>query len=500
MGPAVSLWGISGVSADSHAASSTSNTQVGLAAENGIIRMHHADEAKQPAGVIGDSETFSKTAASYKWTGDTQSALCAHNAKVASDASLHHIAHIWNTIPLLLDFPVTDTSTSASTHSPQKKHAPVLPFLVLTELPPSPKLTASETAALLAVPSLAPEDDDGEFELLKDLEAALPMLAQFRAALVPDQGQNAGSAQGAALGHQARGASPAFFEELGEHADLLDDTLDGLMAHTDDTWVSPKLFRSDSSFLPQDAVVPFPELDFSALENPSPLAGPSSASGPPTRNRRGPLSKQPMTPHTPRTPSQVESASSPGTRPLALSATALALAAVVDLPQSQTEQLGFSDTLRDILELLAELGDVQSCTMICAVVGLQNLPPSIPVRRVEQWWLEYVELLYRMRIYPTAAALIRSCPIASVAALSQTSTTMHTNCGGCSKPLIDSGWYCEKCKALAAPCPVCDLPVRGMYSWCQGCGHGGHAAHIQQWFSKNRQCPFPGCAHTCIDS
>jgi hypothetical protein len=41
-------------------------------------------------------------------------------------------------------------------------------------------------------------------------------------------------------------------------------------------------------------------------------------------------------------------------------------------------------------------------------------------------------------------------------------------------------------------------PVKGMYAWCQGCGHGGHLAHLRDWFVVQGQklCP-SGCSHVC---
>lgn len=40
-------------------------------------------------------------------------------------------------------------------------------------------------------------------------------------------------------------------------------------------------------------------------------------------------------------------------------------------------------------------------------------------------------------------------------------------------------------------------PVRGVYVWCPGCSHGGHVAHMQEWFGQgNRECP-TGCGHAC---
>lgn len=40
------------------------------------------------------------------------------------------------------------------------------------------------------------------------------------------------------------------------------------------------------------------------------------------------------------------------------------------------------------------------------------------------------------------------------------------------------------------------LMVKGPNVWCQGCGHGGHLIHMQEWFSKHIWCP-AGCGHMC---
>lgn len=40
-------------------------------------------------------------------------------------------------------------------------------------------------------------------------------------------------------------------------------------------------------------------------------------------------------------------------------------------------------------------------------------------------------------------------------------------------------------------------PVKGLYVWCQGCGHGGHLQHLKDWFDGNSLCPTAGCGHIC---
>ena len=56
-------------------------------------------------------------------------------------------------------------------------------------------------------------------------------------------------------------------------------------------------------------------------------------------------------------------------------------------------------------------------------------------------------------------------------------------CGGCTRPI--------------STCSLCLLPVKGLYLWCQGCGHGGHLGHMTSWFADiSTLCP-TGCMHVC---
>lgn len=56
---------------------------------------------------------------------------------------------------------------------------------------------------------------------------------------------------------------------------------------------------------------------------------------------------------------------------------------------------------------------------------------------------------------------------------------------------------CQDCHSALSTCAVCLQPVRGVYAWCQGCGHGGHLEHMLEWFSQHSSlCP-TGCMHVC---
>merc|ERR1712232_805146 len=41
------------------------------------------------------------------------------------------------------------------------------------------------------------------------------------------------------------------------------------------------------------------------------------------------------------------------------------------------------------------------------------------------------------------------------------------------------------------------LEVDSWVAWCQSCRHGGHVAHLEEWFSKHVKCPVAGCHCQC---
>ena len=59
------------------------------------------------------------------------------------------------------------------------------------------------------------------------------------------------------------------------------------------------------------------------------------------------------------------------------------------------------------------------------------------------------------------------------------------------------GSMCTNCLRNQARCALCQLPANGLFIWCQVCSHGGHQAHISDWFKNNNLCPV-GCGHQCI--
>ena len=77
---------------------------------------------------------------------------------------------------------------------------------------------------------------------------------------------------------------------------------------------------------------------------------------------------------------------------------------------------------------------------------------------------------------------------------------MASDCPSCGEKQI-TGVQCKTaaCRAIVMKCAVCRLSVRGLASWCDKCGHGGHFQHWAEWFGAKwgkQKCP-TGCGCRC---
>ncbi|KAH1017458.1 GATOR complex protein WDR24 isoform X1 [Dendroctonus ponderosae] len=157
-----------------------------------------------------------------------------------------------------------------------------------------------------------------------------------------------------------------------------------------------------------------------------------------------------------------------------------------------------SSIVIETLHHYASLGDVQTVASILIVLGesrkyLTGLSETLQ----EHWLLGYIERLSRYKLWNITNQVIKLSWLPNVSQLNQQSTTMHTNCGKCTKPLQRVGWLCDRCHTPEyGLCSICHQVVRGLYVWCQGCSHGGHIVHMKQWLAQKRVCP-TGCGHMC---
>jgi WD40 repeat protein len=183
------------------------------------------------------------------------------------------------------------------------------------------------------------------------------------------------------------------------------------------------------------------------------------------------------------------------------------------------------------LKLAADSGDVQLGVSVVQVMG-PRARAMVSSRRLERWVESYAELLHRLQLWGPASTILARSKIQSLQRVNMTSTTMHVLCARCSKDLpappqppaappprdpessdeeaetpppreehpdfaFAGPQICHKCNKSPPLCALCQLPVTGLYVWCQGCGHGGHLDHMRDWFTTvSPLCP-SGCGHSC---
>jgi len=69
-------------------------------------------------------------------------------------------------------------------------------------------------------------------------------------------------------------------------------------------------------------------------------------------------------------------------------------------------------------------------------------------------------------------------------------------CPRCNRPASPDTNTCSKCNDYAFRCAICTNAVRGFFTVCMACGHGGHENHLRKWFEENTVCP-SGCGCSC---
>ncbi|KAN0024868.1 hypothetical protein ACTFIV_009277 [Dictyostelium citrinum] len=167
------------------------------------------------------------------------------------------------------------------------------------------------------------------------------------------------------------------------------------------------------------------------------------------------------------------------------------------IPCFEFEEFNFQPIITDMLEACIEKGDVQTCVFIVLILG-RYIDLNIEKHRLTNWFGSYIELLQRYKMWSLALEVMKYCDDQIINQASKRHTTLISACSSCGKSIPQNSIICEKCNKASSKCSICRLPVKGMWVWCQGCGHGGHLEHMKSWFiDKNQKsCP-TGCTHIC---
>ena len=202
------------------------------------------------------------------------------------------------------------------------------------------------------------------------------------------------------------------------------------------------------------------------------------------------------------------------------------------LPQGKPSALDFVlwPTLLNLLLERANLGDVQTCVVLCEIMAIvvtenSNVTSRIPgleLQLIREWYMSYIEILQQHGLFQVATELISTCQDPVINSLNRTSTTFHESCAFCGKALqgvtthqdydnaedsksterpvvLAAQRACGNCRNKVGLCFLCQTPVQDLFVWCAGCGHGGHLEHAIDWFGDefgNEYCP-TGCGHKC---
>ena len=177
---------------------------------------------------------------------------------------------------------------------------------------------------------------------------------------------------------------------------------------------------------------------------------------------------------------------------------------------------------------LERLSDVQ-LPSILALHLITFFPFLFPELQTSAYLLSYHQQLLSLQLYSPAAEFRKACelPFPDVTAQVVGAGTADWYCRNCNKPVKgESRGICRRCEQQWGPCPICQTTVvhtlatsyevkapdvkgpsqgdlLGLWTWCQGCGHGGHSGCLASWFADTSicegTCPVVGCGHDCVE-
>ncbi len=108
--------------------------------------------------------------------------------------------------------------------------------------------------------------------------------------------------------------------------------------------------------------------------------------------------------------------------------------------------------IMDLMDYYSELGDVQMNVFI--IHTLKNVI-VFPEERVELYTRSYIDLLYRLELWPEATNIINSSALESIRAINGESTALHRSCHTCSTDISltsRTSLRCESCKNPISQC------------------------------------------------
>ncbi|XP_022079765.1 GATOR complex protein WDR24-like [Acanthaster planci] len=389
------------------------------------------------------SDLFLACAQRFQLTGRPFPELCEHNAKVSRELGRYQVAQTWNMLKLMYSDNPMAKPAIAQPESLKQTDAERVPELSVT---PQPNDNTVESAA-------GQTDDDSA---LSDSELDG---GHTPAALKARDRSRDGSHTAADFffGEQVR------VDGEGEVDEIYDEELSTLSM---DAWTLP-----NEAFSQRHEIV--------------------DTYRPPSPDQSQQYKPNTVTPAIELLDTEPDSLGNQ-----LLVAPAIIPSVAKELPFNQLSAK-FTPIVADMLAFYANQGDVQMAVSALIVLG-DRIRDKISLDDQEQWFMSYIDLLTRFKLWCIASEVTKLSNHSNVSSINQQSTTVYTKCNHCSGQLDQYSWACQRpnCRKLTNTCSVCHLPVKGLYVWCQGCSHGGHIQHIQEWLQENPMCP-TGCGHYC---
>lgn len=164
--------------------------------------------------------------------------------------------------------------------------------------------------------------------------------------------------------------------------------------------------------------------------------------------------------------------------------------------------------LEDILNNYSNGIQIVACAILILSHYCPSLQLSIPHDRIEYWQSAYLNIVSKFELWNHYAEILKLSNIPTINGMNA-ACVVHSSCMLCDKRLTSkSRWICPKHKdadhksvglGSGIKCAVCHMIINGLYTWCQGCGHGGHTKCMEEWFEfppSQGRCP-TGCGHIC---
>ena len=180
-----------------------------------------------------------------------------------------------------------------------------------------------------------------------------------------------------------------------------------------------------------------------------------------------------------------------------------------------------ADLVSNLLKYYEGLGDVQMlATIFCVLSGghrtirRKGHPYLLPLgqeERYDSYIKRYAELLYGWGLLSIRAELnkhLLRIPNEREGDVSleekadpgrAPGIAVVVKCSKCGRDADFNTNMCRTCQDYAFRCSICDQAVRGLFTVCDICNHGGHVEHMKSWFTLHSQCP-TGCGCHCTFS